>query len=79
MFVADVDAAFEKAVKAGAEVTMPLADMFWGDRYGRLTDPFGHCWSIATHQEDVTRKKSVNVPRVRSVNLWHRQPTEYGS
>jgi PhnB protein len=54
MFVADVDAAFEKAVKAGAEVTMPLADMFWGDRYGILTDPFGHSWSIATHQEDVT-------------------------
>jgi PhnB protein len=54
MFVADVDAAFETAVKAGAEVAMPLADMFWGDRYGILTDPFGHSWSIATHQEDVT-------------------------
>ncbi len=54
MFVDDVDAAFDKAVEAGAEVTMPLADMFWGDRYGILTDPFGHSWSIATHQEDVT-------------------------
>jgi PhnB protein len=51
--VADVDAAFAQAVKAGATVTMPLADMFWGDRYGRLRDPFGHNWSLSTHQRDV--------------------------
>jgi PhnB protein len=54
MFVDDVDAAFDKAVEAGAEVTMPLADMFWGDRYGMLTDPFGHYWSMATHKENLT-------------------------
>lgn len=52
--VPDVDAAFARAVAAGATVTMPVADMFWGDRYGMLTDPFGHSWSIATHQRDVT-------------------------
>ena len=52
--VPDVDAAFARAVEAGATVTMPVADMFWGDRYGTLTDPFGHSWSIATHQRDVT-------------------------
>jgi len=54
MYVEDVDAAFAKAVAAGAQVKMPLSDMFWGDRYGVLADPFGHAWSIATHQEDVT-------------------------
>jgi len=54
MFVDDVDAAFGKAVAAGAQVKMPLADMFWGDRYGVLADPFGHAWSMATHKEDLT-------------------------
>ena len=48
-----VDAAFKRAIDAGAEVAMPLADVFWGDRYGKVTDPFGHKWSIATHVEDV--------------------------
>ena len=53
LYVSDVDRAFEQAVKAGARIEMPLADMFWGDRYGRLADPFGHSWSVATHKEDV--------------------------
>jgi PhnB protein len=44
--VTDADAAFNRAVEAGAEVKMPLADMFWGDRYGQVQDPFGHRWSI---------------------------------
>ena len=52
--VPDVDAVFARAVKAGATVTMPVADMFWGDRYGIVTDPFGHSWSIATHKKDMT-------------------------
>jgi uncharacterized glyoxalase superfamily protein PhnB len=54
LYVTDADATFDRAVEAGARVTMPLADMFWGDRYGKLVDPFGHHWSIATHQEDLT-------------------------
>lgn len=49
----DVDAAFAKALKAGCTVKMPLMDMFWGDRYGQLADPFGHMWSLAQHIEDV--------------------------
>ncbi|PWU05770.1 MAG: glyoxalase [Terriglobia bacterium] len=53
LYVKDVDAAFQKAVDAGAKVEMQLANMFWGDRYGKLTDPFGHSWSLATHKEDV--------------------------
>ena len=54
LYVDDVDAVFERAVKAGATMTMPVTDMFWGDRYGKFTDPFGHCWSVATHVEDLT-------------------------
>ncbi|SIN97417.1 Uncharacterized conserved protein PhnB, glyoxalase superfamily [Singulisphaera sp. GP187] len=54
LYVTDANAAFDRAVAAGATVRMPLADMFWGDRYGTLVDPFGHNWSIAEHLEDLT-------------------------
>jgi PhnB protein len=54
LYVEDVDAAFSAAVAAGAKQIMPPADMFWGDRYGKLVDPFGHEWSLATHKEDLT-------------------------
>lgn len=54
LMVDDVDAFFARAVAAGATVKMPVADMFWGDRYGVVVDPFGHHWSIATHQRDMS-------------------------
>jgi PhnB protein len=54
LYVDDVDAFTARAVAAGATVTMPVADMFWGDRYGQLEDPFGHRWSVATHVRDVS-------------------------
>ena len=54
VYVTDANAVFNRAVAAGARVAMPITDMFWGDRYGKLTDPFGHQWGIATHVEDVT-------------------------
>jgi PhnB protein len=54
IYVADVDGAFARAVKAGAKVEMPVTDQFWGDRYGKLRDPFGHKWSIATHVKDMS-------------------------
>ena len=54
LYMKDVDAAMQQAVAAGAQVTMPAADMFWGDRYGQVVDPFGHRWSIATHKQDLT-------------------------
>ncbi len=54
IYVENADKAWERAVQAGAKVKMPIADQFWGDRYGILTDPFGHDWSIATHQKDLT-------------------------
>ena len=53
VYVEDVDAAFPKAIAAGATEKRPLEDQFWGDRMGTLTDPFGHMWSLATHKEDV--------------------------
>ena len=53
LYVKDVDQVFNRAVAAGAQIAMPLNDMFWGDRYGKVTDPFGHSWSLATHKEDV--------------------------
>jgi PhnB protein len=53
LYVEDVDAVFQQAVDAGATVTMPLEDMFWGDRFGSVLDPYGHLWSLATHVEDV--------------------------
>jgi PhnB protein len=56
MYVEDVDAVVKQAVDAGATVTMDVADQFWGDRFGTITDPFGHVWSIATHVEDVSQE-----------------------
>jgi PhnB protein len=53
VYSTDVDALFERAVQSGARVDMPLSNMFWGDRYGKFTDPFGHQWGVATHVEDV--------------------------
>jgi uncharacterized glyoxalase superfamily protein PhnB len=54
LFVEDADKQFQQALAAGAEVVMPLADQFWGDRYGIVKDPSGHLWSIAHHAEDLT-------------------------
>ncbi len=57
LYTKNVDALFEQAVKAGAKVVMPVADMFWGDRYGQVEDPFGHRWALATHIEDMSPKE----------------------
>jgi PhnB protein len=54
LYVPDADASFAQAVSAGCEVVMPMADQFWGDRYGNVKDPFGFVWAIATHLEDLT-------------------------
>ena len=53
LYVEDVDAVVQRAVEAGATVTMPVENQFWGDRFGTITDPFGQVWEIATHVEDV--------------------------
>ena len=54
LYVADVDTVFNRAVSAGSKVLDPVKDQFWGDRHGRLEDPFGHVWSISTHQKDLS-------------------------
>jgi PhnB protein len=54
LYVEDVDAFVARAIAEGAKVKMPVSDMFWGDRYGVLEDPFGHNWSVATHQRDLS-------------------------
>lgn len=57
LYVKDVDSVFESAIKAGAKVKRQLDNMFWGDRYGQLEDPFGHLWSISTRIEEVTAQE----------------------
>jgi PhnB protein len=63
LYVDDADAFVARAVKAGAKVTMPVADMFWGDRYGKLEDPFGHHWSVGTHVRDVSMEEMQQAMR----------------
>ena len=57
IYLENVDSAFDRAVKAGAKVDAPVTDMFWGDRYGKLTDPFGHKWSLGTHTADLSMEE----------------------
>jgi PhnB protein len=57
LYVEDVDATVKRAVAAGARITLPVEDMFWGDRYGRIEDPFGHHWSIGTHLRDLSAEE----------------------
>jgi PhnB protein len=57
LYVKDADTVFDSAIANGAKVDMPLENMFWGDRYGKLVDPFGQLWGIATHIEDVTAEE----------------------
>ncbi len=54
LYVPDVDKTVQQAVEAGSKVVMPVADMFWGDRYGTVADPFGHVWGVATHVQDLS-------------------------
>ncbi len=57
IYTEDADSLFKRATTAGATVVMPLADQFWGDRYGQVEDPYGHRWAIATHLEDLTEEE----------------------
>jgi PhnB protein len=67
LYVENADATVERAVKAGAKLTMPVADMFWGDRYGQLEDPFGHHWSVATHVRDVSMEEAQQAMKKMAV------------
>jgi len=68
LYVADVDAAVAQAAAAGATVVMPPADMFWGDRYAVLKDPFGHSWSLATHTRDLSHAEIIQGMQSMPVN-----------
>ena len=61
LYVPDSDAAWKQAVDAGCQVVFPIADQFWGDRYGQVMDPFGVTWAISTHKEDVTPEEMMQV------------------
>ncbi|MGJ0452019.1 MAG: VOC family protein [Methylocystis sp.] len=63
LMVDNVDEVYARAIAAGASAKMPVADMFWGDRYGKLVDPFGHEWSIATHMRDLTPEEILEAGR----------------
>jgi PhnB protein len=63
LYVEDVDSVVQDAIDAGATVTMPVEDQFWGDRFGTVSDPFGHHWGIATHKEDLTPEEMAERGR----------------
>ena len=69
VYVEDVDAVVKQAVEAGASLTMEVADQFWGDRFGAITDPFGHVWSVATHIEDVTPEEAAERGRAAMAEM----------
>jgi PhnB protein len=69
LYVEDVDRVFQQAVQAGAKVGMPLADQFWGDRYGTIVDPFGHHWSIASHVKDMTPEEMQKAAAAAFANM----------
>ncbi len=74
LYVDDVDAVFNRAVAAGAKVSMPLGDMFWGDRYGKITDPFGHEWSLGTHKEDVAPEEMAKRAEAAFAQMGQEYP-----
>lgn len=66
LYVEDADAVAAQAQKAGAKIAQPVDEMFWGDRYGKLEDPFGHLWGVATHVRDVTEAEMAEAMRKMS-------------
>jgi PhnB protein len=76
VYVDDCDTMFERAVAAGGTVRMPMQDMFWGDRYGQVEDPFGNIWSIATHKEDIAPEEMARRVAEASQSFSAAVPTE---
>jgi uncharacterized glyoxalase superfamily protein PhnB len=69
IYVDDADALFNQAVEAGCEVLHPMSDVFWGDRYGKVADPYGHHWGIATHVEDLTEEEMAARAKEAFANM----------
>jgi len=74
LYVDNVDNVFKQAVSAGAKADQQPSDMFWGDRYGKLTDPFGHSWSVATHIEDVPPQEMAKRAKEAMAKMAQPQP-----
>lgn len=72
LYVEDADALFKRATEAGAEIKMPIADQFWGDRYGLVKDPFGHMWAIASRKEDLTPEEAERRGREAMAQMSQR-------
>ncbi len=73
LYVPNVDAAFKQAVSAGCKVVRPLADMFWGDRFGTLEDPYGNQWGLASHKEDVPPKEMSRRAQAAMAQMQEKQ------
>ena len=69
LYVEDADQVFNQAVEAGAKVTIPIMDVFWGDRFGTVADPFGHSWAIATHKKDVSPEEMEKASKEYFANM----------
>ena len=69
LYVENADATFDRAVKAGCTVKMPMMDQFWGDRFGQVEDPFGHQWSFATHKQDLTPDQIAANAKIFFANM----------
>jgi PhnB protein len=74
LYVENVDTVFKQAVSAGAKADSQPSDMFWGDRYGKLTDPFGHQWSVATHKEDIPPEELAKRAKEAMAKMGQQQP-----
>jgi PhnB protein len=74
IYVTDVDVVINKALANGAKSMMPVTDMFWGDRYGKFVDPFGHLWGVATHTKDVTPQECA-----KAMEEWGKQKQPAGA
>jgi PhnB protein len=72
VYLPDVDSAYKQAVAAGAKSDMAPVDMFWGDRYAKVTDPFGHFWGLATHTKDVTAEEMEKGAQA----MWSQMKTQ---
>jgi len=76
LYVENADATFDRAVKAGCTVKMPMADQFWGDRYGQVADPFGHEWSFATRKQELTKEQVAANAKAFFAKMQNQQTPE---